>query len=139
MADDQASASRVRPDTTSDTEFFWTAGFDGVLRILGCSRCAYLIHPPAPYCPHCGSREVAPRDVSGQATVYTYTVLPAAHGADGATIVAIVELAEQQGLRLMTNIVRCEPDSVRINQRVQVIFEACADLMIPLFEPADLP
>ena len=42
---------------------------------------------------------------------------------------------EQPGLRLMTNIVSCPVESVRIGMRVRVVFEQREDVWIPLFEP----
>ena len=50
--------------------------------------------------------------------------------------VAIVELPEQDGLRLTTNIVGCEPDDVRIGMPVQVTFEEYDGVWLPFFEPA---
>ena len=49
--------------------------------------------------------------------------------------IAIVELDEQRGLRLMTNIVNCPAEAVRIGMRVRVVFEQREDVWIPLFEP----
>lgn len=129
--------TRIRPDTTADTEFFWRAGHDGVLRVLGCARCAYLIHPPAPYCPACGSRDVAPRDLSGRARVYSFTVLPPPAEGAAPPVLAVVELAEQSGLRLMSNVVGCDAAQVRIDLPLRVLFEPCDDLMIPLFRPEE--
>lgn len=131
-----AEPGRVRPETTADTDFFWRAGHDGVLRILGCTHCDYLIHPPAPYCPACGSRAVAPRDVSGDASVYSFTLLPTDPPGTPATV-AIVELAEQSDLRLMSNIVDCDSNQVRIGMPLRVTFEPCEDLMIPVFKPLE--
>jgi len=52
-------------------------------------------------------------------------------------VVAIVELDEQPGLRLTTNIVHCAPDDVKIGMRVRVLFEDLGeDVYLPLFEPA---
>ena len=51
-------------------------------------------------------------------------------------VIAIVEIEEQAGLRLMTNIVHCEPDAVSIGMPVRVVFEQHDDVHIPLFEPA---
>jgi uncharacterized OB-fold protein len=50
--------------------------------------------------------------------------------------IAIVELDEQPGLRLMTNIVGCPAEQVAIGMRVQVVFEEHEDVFVPLFEPA---
>jgi len=137
MTDPPTGSVRIRPDTTLDTEFFWRAGHDGVLRVLGCRRCAYLVHPPAPYCPECGSRDVAPREVSGRARVYSFTVIPAAGPGEAPTVLAVVELAEQPGLRLMSNVVGCEAAEVRIDMPLRVLFEPSDDLMIPLFRPGE--
>jgi len=49
--------------------------------------------------------------------------------------IAIVELDEQPGLRLMTNIANCPAESVRIGMRVRVVFEQRDDVWLPLFEP----
>ena len=51
-------------------------------------------------------------------------------------VIALVELEAQVGLRLMTNIVACEPADVTIGMPVQVVFEQHEDVWIPLFEPA---
>ena len=122
---------------TPDTEFFWTSGADGVLRIAACEACDLLIHPPAPFCPRCHGREVSPRPVSGDAVVYSYTLLT--HDHPEPVVIAIVELVEQPGLRFMTNVVGCAPEDVRIDMPVRVTFERQEDLMIPVFEPADRP
>jgi uncharacterized OB-fold protein len=52
--------------------------------------------------------------------------------------IAIVELAEQDDLRLAANIVGCEVDSVRIGLPVQVRFErydADDRVFVPVFAP----
>ena len=55
-------------------------------------------------------------------------------------VIAIVELPEQEGLRLTTNIVGCEPDEVSFGMPVQVVFEEYPDsrgnVWLPFFEPA---
>ena len=50
-------------------------------------------------------------------------------------VIAIVELAEQEGLRFTTDIVSCPVDSVTIDMPVRVVFEQQADVFVPLFEP----
>jgi hypothetical protein len=46
-----------------------------------------------------------------------------------------VEMDEQLGLRLTTNIVNCDIQAVAIGMRVRVLFEQCVDVWLPLFEP----
>jgi len=129
---------RVLPRVTPENEHFWTGGRDGELRFLRCQSCGYWIHPPAPVCPVDLSRDVAPEAVTGKAVVHTYTVNhhPWIPGFDPPYVVAIVELPEQEGLRLTTNIVGCEPDEVSIGMPVKVRFENYEDeVWLPLFEP----
>lgn len=129
---------RILPRITDANEFFWTSGADGHLRFLRCGSCGYWIHPPGPICPVCHSKALAPEAVAGTAVLHTYTVnrqawLP---GFDPPYVVAIVELPEQEGLRLTTNLVNCALDDVRIGMPVRVVFEQWEDVWLPLFEPA---
>ena len=57
-------------------------------------------------------------------------------GFDPPYVVAIVDIEEQEGLRLTTNLVGCEPDEVQIGMAVKVCFEEREDgIFVPLFEP----
>ena len=76
--------------------------------------------------------------MSGRGTVHTFTVnhQPWIPGYEPPYAVAIVELEEQEGLRLMTNVVGCPPDDVHIGMPVRVTFEHHDDVWLPLFTPA---
>ncbi|MDZ7731897.1 MAG: OB-fold domain-containing protein [Acidimicrobiia bacterium] len=128
---------RVLPRITPENEHFWLGGADGELRFLRCGACGHWIHPPAPVCPACLSKDVAPDAVSGRGVVHTYTVnhQPWYPDLDPPYVIAIVELDEQEGLRLTTNIFGCPPDEVRIGQRVRVLFEEYDGVYLPMFEP----
>ena len=127
------------PRVTDQNRHFWTGGAEGELRFLRCAACRTYVHPPAPVCPACLARELAPEPVSGRATVLTYTLNhhPWVPAPDHPYAIAIVELEEQPGLRLMTNVVNCPAESVRIGMPVKVVFEPHDDVWIPLFEPAE--
>ena len=127
---------RVLPVLDDDNRFFWTSGRDGVLRFLRCDDCGTWLHPPPPRCPDCGGRDVAPQPVSGRATVVSCTVNH--HPWDGSAepwSIAIVELEEQPGLRLTTNVVGCDPADVAIDMAVRVAFEHHDDVWIPVCVP----
>jgi uncharacterized OB-fold protein len=133
-----ANPTRLLPAVGPDNEHFWQGGGDGELRFLRCDACRYYIHPPAPLCPECLGRALTPGAVSGLGVVHTYTVnhQPWIPGFDPPYVVAIVELAEQPGLRLTTNIVSCEIDDVEIGMPVRVVFEDLGQgVYLPLFEP----
>jgi uncharacterized OB-fold protein len=128
---------RVLPRVTPWNEHFWRGGAQGELRFLRCTACRTFVHPPAPVCPECYGRALAPEAVSGRATVLTYTWnhQPWVPAPDHPYAIAIVELEEQPGLRLMTNIVGCTPETLSVGLPVRVVFEAHDDVWIPLFEP----
>src|SRR3546814_9923382 len=84
-----------------------------------CRACAHYIHPPVRFCPACESRDTVPIAVSGLATIHSFTVnhkawLP---GLAVPYVLALVELSEQAGLYLPTNIIGCDPETVRIGMR----------------------
>ena len=129
---------RLLPRITPANAHFWQGGAEGELRILRC-RCGYYVHPPTSHCPECLGKELAPQALSGLATVATFTLnhQPWVPAPDHPYVIAIVELDEQPGLRLMTNIVHCDAEAVFIGMRVRVVFEAREDVHFPLFEPVD--
>lgn len=134
-----ASAVPPRPLPAIDTDnaAFWTGGARNELLIEQCGDCRYYIHPPTGFCPRCESRNVTPRPVSGRGEILSLTVnhrawypnLPVPY------VVALVAIAEQSDVHLVTNIVDCDPLAVRIGDRVKVRFEQAEDLWIPLFAP----
>src|SRR5687768_7857214 len=128
---------RPLPELLPGSDWFWTSGADGVLRVQACNDCRTLVHPPVPICPACRSRSWEPTPVSGHATVIGSTVnhhrwLP---GFDPPYVIALVAIDESADVRLTTNIVGCDPDDVHIGMRVRVTFEQVDDVWLPLFEP----
>ena len=137
IAPETTKPFRVQPLLGDDNRFFWTSGADGVLRFLRCQSCGYWLHPPIPRCPVCGSRDLAPEPVSGRAVVWSCTVNHHPWDlSDEPWSIALVELPEQEGLRLTTNVVGCAPDDVHIGMDVEVVFEQHDDVWFPLFTPA---
>ena len=129
---------RVLPKLTSLNQHFWRGGADGKLRLLRCRTCKTYIHPPTPICPGCLGKDVAPVEVSGRATVATFTLnhQPWVPASDHPYCIAIVEIEEDPNVRLTTNIVNCPAEQVTIGMPVRVVFEQHDDVHIPLFEPA---
>ena len=133
---------RILPALNDLNREFWTAGVRGELRFLRCNACGYYNHPPTPICPMCHSKDLAPSTVSGRATLHTYTInqQPWMPGPEVPYVIAIVELPEQEGLRLTTNIVNCPLERLAIDMPLRVVFEAVNDAVaLPLFEPAEGP
>lgn len=129
---------RPTPRVTATTEPFWRGGVTGSLHIQRCADCGYFAHPPGPVCPRCLGRALDSVPVSGRARVVASTVNhhPWYPGWAVPYVVAIVELDEQPGLRLTTNIVECDPGAVTIGMAVSVRFAPIDDgVWLPLFAP----
>ena len=128
---------RILPRVTGENEHFWCGGREGELRFLRCQPCGTYVHPPAPLCPDCLGKDLQVEAVSGRASVLTFTLNhhPWVPAADHPYAIAIVEIDEQPGLRLMTTIVGCPAESVHVGMRVRAVFEEHADVFVPLFTP----
>ncbi len=104
---------------------FWDGLGDGELRVQRCSACGAFVFYPRPHCPSCLSAELDWLAVSGLGRVYSFTVVRRAmHPAfaeDVPYVYAIVELEE--GPRLMTNIVGCPPEAVRVDMPVEAVYD----------------
>jgi uncharacterized protein len=132
---------RVAPPLTERTSPFWTSCADGVLRIARCGNCGRYQHPPLPVCPACHATGMSWQPVSGRGRVWSWTInryqwVPAM---PPPYVVAEVELAEQPGLRLLTNLVDADPAAIRIGMAVTVCFARAGQAFIPLFRPAISP
>ncbi|MGO9508737.1 MAG: thiolase C-terminal domain-containing protein [Mycobacterium sp.] len=130
-----AAPGRPLPQITVENEFFWASGADGKLRLQECKACESLIHPPAPVCRYCRSRDIGIRELSGRATLAGFTInerfsLP---GLVAPYVIAQVAIAEDPRARLTTNIVDSDPGGLELGQQVEVVFEQVEDVWFPLF------
>jgi uncharacterized protein len=137
MTEGAPSTRRPRLPVTADTAFWLEGAAAGELRIQRCASCAALRHPPRPMCPTCQSLEWDDVIASGNGVVFSYVVYqsPPMVGLPVPYIVAVVQLDE--GVRVVGNIVGCEPADVRIDLPVEVVFVADPgdDLVLPQWQP----
>jgi len=127
------------PRPYQDTEAYWSAAKEHRFVIQKCRDCGEHQFYPRGVCSHCLSSALDWVEASGSGTVYSFSVnYRAPHpGFAGKTpfVLAIVELAE--GPRMMTNIVDCDPESVRIGMPVVVTFDdVTEEITLPKFRPA---
>ncbi|MGV0836919.1 Zn-ribbon domain-containing OB-fold protein [Mycolicibacterium thermoresistibile] len=135
-------APRILPELDDTSRPYWTAGAAGELRIAHCGGCGRFVHPPEDGCPQCGG-PLTFEPVSGDGLVFTHTTAHQQFHPAVPTpfVIALVELPEQPGLRIVTNIVGCEPDAVFSGMPVRVRFERidrddAEPVFVPVFTPA---
>ena len=119
------------PEANPETRPFWEAATAGRLLIGKCKTCGKAHYYPRAICPLCGSDATEWVPASGRGAVYSYSVMrrvPVPYA------LAYVTLAE--GVTMMTNIVDCDLDSIRIGQRVRVSFKPTdGGPPVPMFTP----
>ena len=131
------SIPRPLPVVDSDTRPFWEAAKAHKLSIQRCRTCRKHVFYPRALCPHCHSPKLEWREVSGDGTIFTFTIArrPAGPAFQGQEpyVIALVDLKE--GARMMTNIVTDDVDSVKIGQKVRVWFEDVSpEISLPKFK-----
>lgn len=140
---DQPSATQLpapAPVPDPHTQPFWDATAEGRLLLPKCDACATLIWYPRQFCPSCGSTRISWLQASGRGTIYSFTInrmgradLPAYRGL-GPYVLAYVELEE--GPRILTNVVDCDPDTVQVGQAVDLVFHDTGQgSALPRFHP----
>ena len=127
------------PEPTPTTKPFWDAAHKHVLSIQRCQGCGVHIFYPRPACPECGSVELEWKEVSGRGTLYSFTIARRPTARDFADkvpyAIAIVELEE--GPHIATNVVGCDPETLRIGQPLEAVFEDVSDeISLVHFRPA---
>ena len=119
---------------------FWDGAREGRLVIQRCRQCGFFVHQPRPVCRRCRSFDLGFETVSGSATLYSFTETHKAFHpffADRVPyLLATVELAEQPGLRLLSNLVGIAEPDARFDMALRVDFEWLSpELTIPVFRP----
>ena len=139
------------PEVDAFTRPYWDAAAEGRLLLRRCGACGRAHHYPREFCPLCWSEDVTWERASGRATLYTWSVvhrndLPP-FGSRTPYVAAVVDLAE--GPRMMTEVVGCGEESLRVGMALEVAFraegaekaegeesEGAVTVAVPVFRPA---
>jgi uncharacterized OB-fold protein len=126
------------PRIDEESRGFWEACARHELYFQRCRDCGTRRFYPRALCPACLSSATDWVRANGRGSVYTFTVTYQ-NQAPGFRdevpyVLAMVELEE--GIRLMTNVVGCAPDQVRIGLPVEVVFDDVSpEITLPKFRP----
>ena len=120
------------PAVNAENKPYFDAAAQGKLIVRKCADCGEHHHYPRSICPHCFSANTQWVDAKGTGTIYTCSVLR--RGVPVPYCIAYVTLEE--GVSMMTNIVDCDLDAVRIGQKVKVVFKPTdGGPPVPMFAP----
>jgi len=121
------------PAVNPENQPFFDAAARGVLYLKFCTGCNAFHHYPRAICPFCASDRTEWRAAKGVGTVHTCSVLR--RGVPEPYCIAYVTLDE--GVSMLTNIVDCDLDAVKIGQKVKVVFKPTdGGAPVPMFTPA---
>ncbi len=121
------------PSVNPENKPYFEAAAGGKLLVKFCNACKAFHHYPRALCPFCFSDKTEWREAKGMGTIYTYSVLR--RGVPVPYCIAYVTLDE--GVSMLTNIVDCDLDTVRIGQKVKVVFKPTeGGPPVPMFTPA---
>jgi uncharacterized OB-fold protein len=119
------------PNPGPDDRPYWEFCAKQELRIQCCTNCCRFRHPPAPFCASCGSGEMEWKQVSGNGSVFSYTVAHyATHPALKSALpynIVVVMLDDADDVRIISNVVDVEPSEMKIGMPVRLVWEPLAD------------
>lgn len=132
---------RPLPFPDNDTKEFWDGAKRHELLVQRCSQCGGYRYPPRPICPKCLSMDFKWEKASGKGEVYTFIIVRVPPRPDWARddlpyVLATIKLEE--GVRMISNIVDCKPEDVKIGDKVQVVFDDVTEqFSLPKFKLVD--
>ena len=126
------------PLITETSKVFYDGCKRGELLYQFCQTCDEVIWLPKQFCPKCMSRDLEWKPSTGKGKIYMFTVTsdfcPPQFMEDLPYAVAVIRMDE--GYKMMSNIVECDFDALRIDMPVEVVFEPVTEeITLPKFRP----
>ncbi len=127
------------PHPDWETRGYWEGCGRHELVLQRCRACKTVQHRPRALCATCLSSDIEHFKASGRGTVHTYTITSQNQAPGFAKscpyVLAYVDLEE--GPRIMTNVIGCDPETVAIGMPVRADFyDVEGGLAVPRFRPA---
>lgn len=105
---------------------FFEKAADGHLAFPYCRVCCKFHWYPMPRCPHCRGHDIEWRHVAGRGEIVSFTrvmhLFDKSRAGKLPYVVALVKFADAPGINLVTNIVDCQNDDLRIGRSVEPVF-----------------
>ncbi|MBT4521225.1 MAG: nucleic acid-binding protein [Halieaceae bacterium] len=105
-----------------------------------CGECETFSHPPRVMCPNCKAQNWVWVESSGKGRVYSWTVLrQEVHPAFRVPFeVVLIEMDNEEGVRIVSNMVDCNPDEIDFDMPVELCFkEVTEEWALPFFKKVE--
>jgi len=127
---------RPIPEIDQQLAPFFAAAKEHRLVVQRCTGCGAHRFPPRELCSGCLSTESTWVEVSGRGEIFSYNVMHQiyhpAFAAEVPYAVVVVKLAE--GPKMISNLVDCAVNEIRIGMPVEVVFESVSpEVTLPKF------
>lgn len=121
------------PEPSVISKPYWDASQEGRYILQYCESCKRYNSYPREWCMHCWSTNLTFREASGKGEVVTYSIVhqPPSPSWETPYVLAVVRLIE--GPQVMSNIINCELNKVKVGAHVHVCFEDREGFKIPQF------
>lgn len=129
------TSNRPLPKPDEDSEEFWRYCAKHELRMQRCQDCETTRFRPSIVCPNCMSTKFVWQLMSGFAKIYSFVVVHQAMVPGYSEVPYVLALVElEEGPRMTTRIINCDPSEVSIGLQVQLFFEDITDTVsLPVF------
>jgi uncharacterized OB-fold protein len=126
------------PEVTEVLRPLFDAAREGRLVVQRCKRCGERRFPPREICSGCLGREAEWVTSCGRGTIVSFNVMHQVYhpGFASAVPYAVVLVELEDGGRMLTNLMDCPLDGVRVGLPVEVVFEKrTEEIWLPQFRP----
>ncbi len=109
----------AEPTAGRETRPFWEALREDRFVLPRCDSCGQVVWYPRQFCPVCHTMGVSWFEASGRGHVYSFTVVRQAYGEWKDAVPYVIGYVElEDGPRVLTNIVDCDPETIAIGDEV---------------------
>jgi uncharacterized OB-fold protein len=138
MSEEKEKYEKPLPEFRPETQPYWDACKRHELVLPKCKTCGRFFFYPRALCPNCMSQDLEWVKASGKAKVWTFAIhhMGPSKAYKGEPPYPVAMIETQEGVMMMTNIVDCKPEDVRIGMEVEVVFDdVTSEVTLPKFKP----
>lgn len=123
------------PRISGDTRFFWENAEQHKLTVQKCGKCGKMRWPTAYLCPDCLSEVTEIAELPPEGVLYSFVVMqrPFHPSVEEKLPYVVAEVDFPGGVRLVSNLVNCDPEKLSCGQKVRLQWSNANDYTRPVF------